>query len=368
MQNKKHKIALVGYQLSSGGLDRVYSDLSVYLGSQNITVHNIVFSDSISYPYSGDLIILEKMKFSSFKIINKIKTILYLRKHLKKNDFDFVIDFRYRLNPYKELFYSYFVYNKLKTIYTVYSSKIDTYLPKNKFITKYITKNKYTIVCCANEIKKILNEEYNIEKCEVIYCSVDINTIEKMAIENVDIDYQYIIAAGRFDKTNVKQFDKLIIAYSNSKLPKIGIHLVLLGDGILKQDFINLSIELGVNNYVHFLGFQKNPFKYFNKAKFLVLCSKYEGQGTVIIEALACKIPVVALDCVCGPSEVIENKQNGLLVENQNFEKLTEAMNLFIEDDNLYNHCKNNSVNSVSRFSIERIGKDWLELLQINPN
>lgn len=360
------KVALVGYQLSSGGLDRVYSDLSIYFSSLKFEVHNIVFFDSILYPYSGKLIILEK--FNSITIFNKFERILFLRRYLNNNNFDYVIDFRYRLKPYKELFFSHFIYGNLKTIYTVYSSKIDTYLPKNKLITKFITFNKYAIVCCSNEIKKILHREYKIDNCKVIYCSVDIDTIERMAIENITINFEYIIAAGRFDITNVKQFDKLIVAYSNSILPQKEIHLVLLGDGVLKQDFIELSKELGVGDYVHFLGFQENPFKYFIKAKFLVLCSKYEGQGTVIIEALACNIPVVTLDCVCGPSEVIENGYNGLLVENQNFIKLAEAMNTLINDEELYNHCKNNSKKSVSRFTIENIGKDWLKLFKILEN
>ena len=55
-------------------------------------------------------------------------------------------------------------------------------------------------------------------------------------------------------------------------------------------------------------------------------------------------------------------------MENQNFEKLTEAMNLFVENEKLYEHCKNNALQSVSKFSIEKIGKQWLELMKIDIN
>ena len=63
---------------------------------------------------------------------------------------------------------------------------------------------------------------------------------------------------------------------------------------------------------------------------------------------------------------MILDKQNGLLVENQNVQKLIEALNLFVEDDKLYTFCKENAFQSISHFSIENIGKQWLDLMKIN--
>lgn len=367
MQDKKYKIALVGYQLSDGGLEKSMSSLSVYFGTKGIEVHNIVLIDAVVYPYSGILVNIGKMKYSSNGLINKIKTFLFFKKYIQSNNFDFIIDFRYRINPLKEILFSFFAYNK-KTIYTVYSSKIETYLPKNKFLSWLIVKNKYSIVCNANEIKGILIEKYQLENCDRIYSTIDFDEVNKLSYEDIKIEFPYIIAAGRFDETNVKQFDKLIIAYSKSDLPENNINLMLLGDGVRKKYLMELANENGVKNFVHFLGFQNNPFKYFRNAKFLVLSSKYEGFGIVIIEALACQTPVVSFNCVSGPKEIITDKENGLLVENQNFEKLTLAMNEFISDQDLYNHCKKNSLKSVSKFSIEKIGQEWLDLMKIDLN
>jgi glycosyltransferase involved in cell wall biosynthesis len=366
-QNKIFKIALVGYQLSDGGLEKSMSSLSVFFGSMGIDVHNVVFVDKVIYPYSGKLLNIGKLKTENFGIQGKLRLLLYFRLYLIENKFDFIIDFRYRTNPLQELFFSMFTYNS-KTIYTVFSSRLDTYLPSSKWLTNIICKNKYNVVCNANEIKDLLLQKYDLKNCTRIYSSIDFDAIKILAAEEIDINKPYIIAAGRFDSTNVKQFDNLIIAYSKSNLPSKGISLVLLGDGERQELLKSVAKEYDIEDFVLFLGFKNNPYKYFKNALFLVLCSKYEGFGIVLIESLACGKPVISFDCISGPKEIIVDQENGLLVENQNFEKLTDALNTFVEDEKLYENCKKNAFHSVSKFSIKEIGKQWLELMKIDIN
>jgi N-acetylgalactosamine-N,N'-diacetylbacillosaminyl-diphospho-undecaprenol 4-alpha-N-acetylgalactosaminyltransferase len=128
----------------------------------------------------------------------------------------------------------------------------------------------------------------------------------------------------------------------------------------------NICKDLNILDRVHFLGYQDNPYKYLKRSKFLVLSSKNEGMPNVILEALACEVPVISFDCLSGPSEMIIDKKNGLLVENQNTDKLSEAMNLFLKDQILYDFCKSNTLDSLEPFLIEKIGKQWLDLMQIN--
>ncbi len=84
----------------------------------------------------------------------------------------------------------------------------------------------------------------------------------------------------------------------------------------------------------------------------------------VLLESLACETPIISWDYASGPNEIIIDKSNGLLVENQNSEKLIEAINLFISDNNLYLHCKENALTSVKQFSLEIIGAEWLTLFE----
>ena len=364
MQAKKHKIALVGYGFNQGGLEKVMSTLSVYFGEMGIDVHNIIFVDDIGYPYYGTMVNIGKMKLGQNKFLEKLKLFLFFYKYIKEKQFDYIIDFRYRVKPFQEYIFSKLVYNS-RTIYTVHNSRLQTYLPNSKFLTQQICKGKHAVVCVSNGVKILVEEKFQLQNCVLIYNPIDLDNIKLLANDEIEIKEPYIISAGRFNANNVKQFDELIIAYSKSNLPQKGISLVILGDGELNNFYKEAAMKSEFADKIHILGFKRNPYKYFKNALFLVLCSKHEGFGMTLIEALACETPVISFDCFSGPNEIITNKENGLLVENQNFEKLIRAMNLFVEDTLLYNQCKNNSLKSIERFSIEKIGKQWLDLMGI---
>nr|WP_291322451.1 glycosyltransferase [Desulfonatronospira sp.] len=90
--------------------------------------------------------------------------------------------------------------------------------------------------------------------------------------------------------------------------------MVLLGDGPLRPRLESMIWELGLAGRVHFPGFQDNPLPWMREATLLVLPSRHEGLGNVLIEALACGTQIVATDCPSGPAEILEDGQYGQLV------------------------------------------------------
>lgn len=362
--NKKTKIALIGYRLGIGGAERVMANLSIFFEKQGVEVHNIIVIDEVSYSFSGKLINLGKLKNKSNRIINKLNRFLFLKNYLRENNFDFIIDFRFRNKPLQELLIAQFLY-KSKTIFTVHSYLIDHYMSNWSFLTRLTYKDSYKIIAITNKAKELIENKHQLSNIQTIYNPINIEEIHSKFNESIGINFEYIIGMGQME-TEVKQFDKLITAYSNSQLPDKNIHLVLLGEGIKMKEYIQLAKENNISDKVHFLGFQNNPHPYLKRAKYFVLSSLNEGMPNVILESLACGIPVVSFDCLSGPSEMIIDKNNGLLVENQNVEKLTEAMNLFIENTGLYTICKEYALPSCQRFSIDSIGQQWLDLMKLN--
>ncbi|WP_281635966.1 glycosyltransferase [Flavobacterium marginilacus] len=365
LPEKKYKIALVGYRLSGGGGDKVMANLSLFFEKSGVEVHNIIVLDSVGYCYSGRLINLGQLKNDSNGFGNKLKRLLFLRQYLNENKFDFIIDFRPRKKVFQELIIARFIY-KAKTIFTIHSFLIDYYIPKNVWLAKLIYKKSYAAVTIVNQVQDLIESQYHLKNVITIPNPINLDEVNERSNEIIAVDFEYIIAVGQYENA-IKQFDKLIQSYANSVLPQKEIHLIILGNGN-REELEKTAKNNTVYEYVHLFGFQDNPYKYLKKAHFLVLSSLNEGFPNVILEALACEIPVVAFDCETGPSEMIIHEKNGILVENQNFEKLSEAMNLLIEDKDLYLFCKKNALESIQHFSLDKIGKQWLDLMQIKKN
>ena len=90
--------------------------------------------------------------------------------------------------------------------------------------------------------------------------------------------------------------------------------LVILGEGATRAQLESLARELGIDAETHFPGFVPNPWWYMQRSDLYVLPSKSEAYPMVLIEALACGVPVVATNCRHGPSEIIQSESFGTLV------------------------------------------------------
>lgn len=352
------KIALVGDCLAGGGAEKVHAILSVFFERQGILVHNIIFIDEISYLYSGKLLNLGLLKSNT--IYDKLKRIYVLRTFFKQHEFDCIIDFRYRVNFINEFLISRYAYNS-RAIYTVHSGITSFYIPKNKNLARLIYSG-HEFVAVSIGIEKVIKEQYNIP-VTTIHNPFEIAKINELSTAFVPDESNYILAVGRMND-KVKQFDKLIEAYQHSGLPQKNIKLIIIGSGQYLEELKDLVNQKQLTNDVIFKGYQQNPHAYQKKGLFTVVSSSNEGFPNVIIESMLVGTPVVSFDCFSGPNEIIIDGYNGLLVENQNIIKLTQAMNQMVNDVELYEYCKSNAAKSVDRFSSYTIGSQWTDFLR----
>ena len=82
----------------------------------------------------------------------------------------------------------------------------------------------------------------------------------------------------------------------------------------------------------------------------------------VIVEAMACGLPVVAFDCPWGPQAIISDGEDGLLVENGNPSALAQNLIALIKDDGKRKVMSEAALRNVQRFQIEHIAQQWKKL------
>jgi len=125
-------------------------------------------------------------------------------------------------------------------------------------------------------------------------------------------DVPLIVAAGRLAPW--KGFADLIDAMAFVRAHR-QVHLLILGDGPLRDELQHRIAAHGLVNSVQLLGYVENPLKYFARADVFALSSHVEGLPNVLVEAMMCGCTPVATDCPTGPREVLKDGRYGYLVQ-----------------------------------------------------
>lgn len=268
-----------------------------------------------------------------------------------------VLDFRFRKSALKEFILLKTLYKTTKPVYMVRSSNLEYYFPKNKLWVHYLFKDQ-EICALTNGMAQMIRARYELKKIQVIPNSI--SGISETNSEELKFENLFIVTAGRL--VDHKQFDKLLIAYAESQLPKLSIDLRILGKGPELENLKMLAKELKITNRVYFEGFVKKPELYFKAALFFAFCSAFEGFPRVILEALSCSLPVVATNCLTGPAELIDGT-NGILVPHQDFKAFKKALNVLAADSELRFKFASNCKKSIAKFDDRFVSEQWLQYL-----
>lgn len=173
--------------------------------------------------------------------------------------------------------------------------------------------------------------------------------------------YKLIVANARM--VPEKRYDVLISAFKilSEKIPEA--RLIILGDGPLRKQIEN-SIPSEMMNKVDFLGFQNNPYYYMRHASVFVLTSDYEGFPNVVIEALACGVPVIATNCKTGPREIIENSVDGWVVTKGDYNAVAEGLeSVLMKPAAEWNQLSLNAKRKARFYSSDVIAQQYLQVI-----
>lgn len=165
-----------------------------------------------------------------------------------------------------------------------------------------------------------------------------------------------IIGMGRLSPQ--KNFSELLKAFSLLE-NKQNYRLIILGEGPELEKLITISKELDIQDYVDFPGFIENPYSILARADVFILSSKWEGYANVVIEALACGVPVIATDCPGGPSDILADKPFAKIVAVDD----PAAMACAIEDMLAARNDKTQIAEYAKRFNIKDIAQQYVDLI-----
>lgn len=130
-------------------------------------------------------------------------------------------------------------------------------------------------------------------------------------VDNVEKDEKRIISVGRL--VSQKRFDRLIDAFALIANHYPGWHIDIFGEGNLRPVLEQQVMEKKLLGRINIHDYTFDVMSEYLRSQFMVLSSDYEGFGLVIVEAMACGLPVISTDCPHGPSEIIDNGVTGWL-------------------------------------------------------
>ena len=160
-----------------------------------------------------------------------------------------------------------------------------------------------------------------------------------------------------------KGFDLLLRAFALCAEEFPDWTLRLVGQGAEQQRLRNLAEQLGIQHAVRFEPVTKEPERVLRESDLFVLSSRIEGFPMMLLEAMACGLPVVSFDCMSGPREMIRHGMNGLLVPPEDVGALANAMQMLMGNEHERERLAARAREVIERFSLPSVMRMWNEVL-----
>lgn len=250
---------------------------------------------------------------------------------------------------------------KIPIIYERHASADLNFKNREKFGVKRL---QYFLIChlIHNFAAFVVLTKGNAKEWKSKNVKVIPNPLSFFPPESSPLENSKVIAVGSHNYN--KGFDLLLKAWKIVSEEKPEWTLQIVGKSDVEKRIIQFSCSLGLSKCVIF----KEPLsdiqgEYLNSS-IMVLSSRSEGFGMVLIEAMACGLPSVAFDCPSGPADIITNGLDGLLVKNGDIMGLADALLLLIEDQKIRQQIGSAAKESARRYLIGNVIPMWEDLFK----
>lgn len=342
-QLNRKKIMFILPSLEFGGAERVFSFLSINLDPKVFEVKLLVIGYEKKAKFIYDL---DKTIF-----LNKSRVLFGFPgviKNIRKFEPDIVVSTIIHLNILMGCLSFFFRKTKFvareASVYSGMKQYATRELPFSDFLVKFFYPRLAGIICQSIDMKEDLKTNFGIEdeKLKVIN-----NPITQLPIKK--------IKKSGGNKINFITVGRLNPEKGHSRILDVLSHLqynfeyLIIGDGPEREAIYARAKALHLEERIHYISFTNEVAAYLEKADFFLQGSFVEGFPNAVLESCTFGIPVIAFDVPGGTKEIIENGQNGFLVNSE-----LEMADLLNDMDKL-----RSLINAdVSAFTIDRFHPD----------
>lgn len=299
---------IIGDITRSAGTERAVTNLSNLLikyGSYNVTIISVNSKYGTKCYYQLDFKVqIEHLELKSLKLPKGIVSYFYLVKKcnsiIKTKKFDFILGTTHAINSLMI-----FLKGGVKKIACEHMN----YNACPRFSSR-IRKICYPKLDAVVLLTKADAAHYGFIRDKKIF--VIPNSLSFTVERPAELDNKRIIAVGRLTKQ--KGFDLLIHAAVEIRKQLPDWKIDIFGDGEDKEKLLKMISDYGLSDYIFINNPTPNIQQELLKSSLCVITSRWEGFSMILIEAKACGLPVVSFDCPDGPAEIIENAQDGYLI------------------------------------------------------
>ena len=363
-------VFVVSSLASAGGAQLVLSTMANYWVKKGHDISIVSFDDGEKPPFFdlSPLIKHKTLKFAGFSpnlaaaLFNNIKGFIRLRSYFIKYKPDLVISFLYRVNILVLLS----TYPKHDNV--IVSERVDPASiklhPLRRMLRDWLYPKAKAVVCQTHAMLDYFPE--TIRKNGVVIPNPVLQPHIDDEVINIELpDGLLLYAVGGMSrkKINQKGFELLIPAFKNLAEKYDDWSLVIIGDGTGRQGLLEMAEKYGLSNRVFLPGHVKQMHAVLSSGDLFVLTSRREGFPNVLCEAMACGLPAVSFNCPTGPSDIIRDGIDGILVEPGNTDELEKELSRLMSDHTLRKQMGEKAKEIVNRFSLDFIMSEWETLI-----
>ncbi|MBJ2172627.1 glycosyltransferase family 4 protein [Aureibaculum sp. A20] len=347
------KIVLVTPLLDLGGGQRYVSELANYWSTQGHSVSIICLrSGEPFYSINSEVRIIKlcMCQGNTFKkAVGIVKTFIKLRKKIKEIHPNFVLSILSSTNIFT------LISTRFLNVRVFVRDAMSPYRERSKkemYLRKLLYKKADGVILLTKIAKDFVEAETGVTNARVIHNPVShVHKFDNIKKEKM------VITVGRLTSIKAQHY----FLETCAKINRSDWKFVILGEGELREELNNQIVSLELNNKVIMPGAVQDVDSWLNKSMIFASTSVSEAWGNAISEAMAVGLPVVSFNCDVGPSEMIEDGENGFLVPVGDVDQFSKKIVQLMNDENLRNKFSLNASEIQDKFSIDKISKEILE-------